>query len=91
MSQEFAIWVILSAGAVVEEVRKRRRVFVLIFYLLCARFEVESDATSHYGYTLEFFGLVGYAHIFAFSGQGERSRSPACQHNISEHQPLFLL
>ena len=34
MSQEFAIWVILSAGAVgavVEEVRKRRRVFVLIF------------------------------------------------------------
>ena len=58
MSQEFAIWVILSAGAVVEEVRKRRRVFVLIFYLLCARFEVESDATSHYGYTLEFSGLV---------------------------------
>ena len=59
MSQEFAIWVILSAGAVVEEVRKRRRVFVLIFYLLCARFEVESHATSHYGYTLEFSGLVG--------------------------------
>ena len=62
MSQEFAIWVILSAGAVgavVEEVRKRRRVFVLIFYLLCARFEVESDATSHYGYTLEFSGFVG--------------------------------